>query len=270
MYMEHIMIATQVDQRNSARSTLNLILDVGRDPDVMRRLATIRNVVEGRIVFTTSFGIEDQAIGHAILSQGLDIEIVTLDTGRLFPETYELWARTERKYDRRIQAFCPDHARVETLVALQGINGFFASVDARRACCATRKIEPLGRALAGAAAWITGLRADQSDDRAETSLAVIDPERRLIKVSPLFDWTREEVISLVREHEVPYSILHDRGFASIGCAPCTRPIASGEPERAGRWWWEREEQKECGLHIPRDASPAATERSGKSAQDATQ
>lgn len=264
------MITRQVEQRNGALSTLNVIVEVSRDPDVMRRLATIRNVVEGRIVFTTSFGIEDQAIGHAIFSQGLDIEVVTLDTGRLFPETYDLWTRTERQYGRRIPALCPDHVSVEALVALQGINGFFASVEARRACCAIRKIEPLGRALAGAAAWITGLRADQSDDRAETSLAVIDPERRLIKVSPLFDWTRDDVLTFIREHQVPHSSLHNRGFASIGCAPCTRPIAPGEPERAGRWWWEQEEQKECGLHSPRDARTAVTERSENSAQDATQ
>ena len=126
------MITRQVEQRNGALSTLNVIVEVSRDPDVMRRLATIRNVVEGRIVFTTSFGIEDQAIGHAIFSQGLDIEVVTLDTGRLFPETYDLWTRTERQYGRRIPALCPDHVSVEALVALQGINGFFASVEARR------------------------------------------------------------------------------------------------------------------------------------------
>jgi phosphoadenosine phosphosulfate reductase len=263
------MITSQVDQRNGARSTFNAILDVSRDPNLMRRLAAIRNVVEGRIVFTTSFGIEDQAIGHAIFAQGLDIEVVTLDTGRLFPETYELWTRTERRYGRRILALCPDRLGIEALVARQGINGFFASVEARRACCAIRKVEPLGRALAGAAAWITGLRANQSEDRAETSLAVMDPKRRLFKVSPLFDWTREEVLSFIREHQVPHSSLHDRGFASIGCAPCTRPITPGEPERAGRWWWEQNEKKECGLHLPRDARAPMPARRENTAQDAT-
>jgi phosphoadenosine phosphosulfate reductase len=209
------------------RATLDLLSDVSRDDDLMKRLATLRRVVRGRIVFTTSFGIEDQAIGHAVFAQDLDIDVVTFDTGRLFQETYELWSRTERRYGRRIRAFCPDRASVESLVAHQGVDGFFAAVAARRACCAIRKIEPLKRALAGAVVWITGLRANQSDDRAGTCFTVIDLDQRLIKVSPLFDWRRDRVLSFIREHSVPYSSLHDRGFASIGCAPCTRPIAPG-------------------------------------------
>jgi phosphoadenosine phosphosulfate reductase len=210
----------------------------------------------GRIVFTTSFSVEDQAIAHAIFEQALEIDVVTLDTGRLFPQTYELWAQTERRYGRRMSAFYPDRAGLESLVARQGIDGFFASVEARRACCGVRKVEPLRRALAGAAAWITGLRADQSDERAGISFAAFDPNHRLIKVNPLFDWTRERVLSFIREHDIPYNTLHDRGFASIGCAPCTRAIAPGEPERAGRWWWEQEEKKECGLHRPRRQTPS--------------
>jgi phosphoadenosine phosphosulfate reductase len=161
--------------------------------------------VRGRIVFTTSFGIEDQAIGHAVFAQDLDIDVATFDTGRLFQETYELWSRTERRYGRRIRAFCPDRASVESLVAHQSVDGFFAAVAARRACCAIRKIEPLKRALAGAVAWITGLRANQSDDRAGTCFTVIDLDQRLIKVSPLFDWRRDQVLSFIREHSVPYS-----------------------------------------------------------------
>ena len=255
-----MMTTTEIFQRHDMRSVLDVLSDVGGDDNLMKRLATIRGVVRGRIVFTTSFGIEDQAIGHAVFAQDLDIDVVTLDTGRLFQETYELWSRTERRYGRRILAFCPDHTSVEALVAHQGVDGFFASVDARRTCCAIRKVEPLQRALAGAATWITGLRADQSDDRAGTSFAVIDPDRQLIKVSPLFDWRREQVLSFIREHSVPYSSLHDRGFASIGCAPCTRPIAPGEPERTGRWWWEQEEKKECGLHRPLRSSTTAPTR----------
>jgi phosphoadenosine phosphosulfate reductase len=215
--------------------------------DLPQRIAAVRNNVSGRIVFTTSFGIEDQAIAHAIFSQAISIDVVTLDTGRLFPETYELWARTERRYGRRIPAFYPDRVGVESLVARQGINGFYTSVAARKSCCNVRKVEPLGRALAEATAWITGLRADQSDERAGISFAAVDPDHRLIKVHPLFDWTRERVLSFIAEHGIPYNSLHDRGFVSIGCAPCTRAVRPGETERAGRWWWEQE-QKECGLH----------------------
>jgi phosphoadenosine phosphosulfate reductase len=215
--------------------------------DLPQRVAAVRRDVCGRVVFTTSFGIEDQAVTHAIFSQAIAIDVVTLDTGRLFPETYELWARTERRYGRRIPAFYPDRVGVESLVACQGINGFYTSVAARKSCCNVRKVEPLQRALAGATAWITGLRADQSDGRAGVSFAAVDAHYRLIKVNPLFDWTRERVLAFISEHGIPYNSLHDRGFVSIGCAPCTRAVRPGEPERAGRWWWERE-RKECGLH----------------------
>jgi phosphoadenosine phosphosulfate reductase len=224
--------------------------DTCRDLDLAQRVAEIRSIVRGRVVFTTSFSIEDQAIAHAIFTQALLIDVVTLDTGRLFPETYELWARTERRYRRRIRGFCPDRTGVERLLIRQGINGFYTSIGARHACCAMRKLEPLQRALAGATAWITGLRADQSDERAGISFAAVEPDYRLIKVNPLFDWTREQVLSFIREHGIPCNDLHDRGFPSIGCAPCTRAVRPGEPERAGRWWWEQEKKKECGLHGP--------------------
>jgi phosphoadenosine phosphosulfate reductase len=241
----------------------------GIECDLMKRVATIRGLVRGRIVFTTSFGIEDQAIAHAIFVHGLEIDVVTLDTGRLFPQTYEVWAQTERLYGRRIRAFYPDRESIEFLVARQGIDGFYASVEARRACCATRKIEPLRRALAGANAWITGLRLDQSQERTGTSFAAGDAEHRLIKASPLFDWTRDRVVAFVREHNVPYNILHDQGFASIGCAPCTRAIGAGESERAGRWWWERHEKKECGLHRHRGPARHASAGGEHSAEEAT-
>jgi len=218
--------------------------------DLFQRLAALSAAVPGPIVFTTSFGLEDQAIGHAILDQDLPIEIVTLDTGRLFPETHDVWAETERRYGRRIRALAPERRSLEAWIAKNGINGFRASVEARRACCALRKVEPLGRALDGASAWVTGVRAEQSPDRALMSYAVIDPDHRLLKVNPLLDWTRERVAGFVREHAVPYNALHDRGFLSIGCAPCTRAVAPGEPERAGRRWWEETEKKECGLHRP--------------------
>jgi phosphoadenosine phosphosulfate reductase len=216
---------------------------------LFERLAAIRALVPGRLVFTTSFGLEDQAIAHAVFAQKLAIDVATLDTGRLFPETHEVWAATERRYGVRVHAFAPGHDRVEALIARQGIDGFRSSVAARHACCTVRKVEPLERALAGAAAWITGIRGDQSADRALLAAAAFDEARGLLKVSPLFDWSRERTLAFVRDHDVPYNALHDRGFLSIGCAPCTRAVAPGEGERAGRWWWEQEEQKECGLHV---------------------
>ena len=221
--------------------------------DLAQRLAAVRSEICGKIVFTSSFGIEDQAIADAIFTQDLEIEVVTLDTGRLFPETYELWAATERRYVRRVLALYPHHEGLQALVARQGVNGFRASVEARHTCCAMRKVEPLGRALAGAAGWITGLRADQSRDRTAVSCASIEHRYQLIKVNPLFDWTHHRVVAHVHDRGIPYSPLHSRGFLSIGCAPCTRAVAPGEPERAGRWWWEQEGKKECGLHAEHPA-----------------
>jgi phosphoadenosine phosphosulfate reductase len=263
------MVIIEIDQQHDTRSVFDLLSDASHDHNLMNRLAAVRNILQGRIVFTTSFGLEDQAIAHAILTQNLEIEMVTIDTGRLFEETYELRTLTERRYGRRFRTFYPNHASLEALVARQGVNGFFVSTDARRACCAIRKVEPLGRALSGAAVWVTGLRADQSDDRAGTSFAAVDQERRLLKVSPVFDWKRDQVFSFVREHGVPYNSLHGRGFASIGCSPCTRAVAPGEPERAGRWWWEGGEKKECGLHLPRYAYAAKPASFESPAQEVT-
>jgi phosphoadenosine phosphosulfate reductase len=239
------------------RETFATIADgfVERFPalDLFERLAAIRAEVPGRLVFTTSFGLEDQAIAHAIFAQALAIDVATLDTGRLFPETYDVWAQTERRYGVRVLAFAPEHNALEALIAGQGIDGFRSSVDARLGCCAVRKVAPLARALDGSAAWITGLRADQSADRAQVLPALFDEQRRLIKVNPLFDWTRERAREFVRAHDVPCNALHERGFLSIGCAPCTRAVLPGEPERAGRWWWEQSQKKECGLHVAYDA-----------------
>ena len=224
--------------------------------DLGERLAVACEAIPGRIVFTASFGLEDQAIAHAILSRDIAIELVTFDTGRLFPETHEVWEATEARYGRGIRALLPERHALEAWVARHGINGFRASVETRQACCALRKVEPLMRALNGAAAWVTGIRAEQSPERAMMPFAAVDSEHRLLKLNPLLDWTRDRVWKFVREHAVPYNALHDRGFLSIGCAPCTRAVAPDEPERAGRWWWEQpEQQKECGLHRPGD-SPA--------------
>ncbi len=220
------------------------------------RLEYFCREVAGKIVFTTSFGLEDQAILQMLRERALDIDVVTIDTGRLFPETYALWAETERTYGHRIRAVCPQQGSVEAFVENHGIDGFYDTIDARLACCHARKVEPLARALAGASGWIVGLRADQSGHRQETKAVAID-ERGLLKFSPLFDWTRQAVQSYAEDHGIPVNPLHERGFVSIGCAPCTRAIAPGEPERAGRWWWEQDAKRECGLHSRSDAGEVA-------------
>ena len=216
------------------------------------RLADLRARVPGRIVFTTSFGIEDQAISHFIFTRGIDIEVVTLDTGRLFPSTYTVWDETEQKYGRRIRSFHPDAQAIADYVADWGINGFYHAKDARLSCCHIRKVEPLNRALAGAAAWVVGLRADQSGQRSAVPLETVDAERGLIKFAPLFDWTRPQVAEFCEANGVPVNSLHAEGYLSIGCQPCTRAVKPGEPERAGRWWWEDQGNSECGLHVGAD------------------
>lgn len=218
------------------------------DLSAVDRIKLLRDSIDGRIVFTTSFGIEDQAILEMIVRNTIDIDVVTLDTGRLFPETYDLWAQTESHFGRRIRAIYPRHDDLETLVEKQGINGFYASRETRLACCFVRKVEPLNRALKGARGWIAGLRADQSANRSDMALIAAEPSRRLLKLNPIFDWSREQVAAFAASQGVPVNSLHDKGFASIGCAPCTRALRPGEPERAGRWWWEDETRKECGLH----------------------
>ena len=239
------------------RLLANGLFEVIAAPNLVERIRRIESLVSGRLVFTTSFGIEDQALTHALVEAGSRAEIVTLDTGRLFPETYDAWVETEDKLGIRIRAFAPERGSEEDFVARRGINGFRHSLDARQECCGFRKVEPLRRALAGAAVWYTGLRSGQSAHRAETPIAQPDAHHGLIKINPLADWTREDCDRYVYDRSVPYNVLHDRGFPSIGCAPCTRAVRIGEPERAGRWWWEQEAKKECGLHLPhseRDAT----------------
>lgn len=245
---EAARIRAAAERRESASS----LAAEFRPLDLFERVAILRRRLPGRVVFTTGFGLDGQAIAHAIFSQALDIDVVTLDTGRLFPETFDVWAATERRYATRIVAIAPDANDVEALLARQGISGFRDSVGARLECCAIRKVAPLTRALKGADAWIAGIRADQSSSRAHFAAVSFDEQRLLIKAHPLFDWTRDQVLAFVRTHGVPYNALHDRGFASVGCAPCTRAVAPGEPERAGRWWWEQAEHKECGLHLSGD------------------
>ncbi len=218
------------------------------------RLDLACSAIRGRIVFTTSFGIEAQALLHVLAQAGRlhgpdAIDVVTFDTGRLFPETYALWRQTELRYGLRIRALHPRHEDIEALVARDGVDGFYRSVANRKACCAVRKIEPLRRALAGAVGWITGLRADQSATRNRLCFAEARADHGVTKLCPLYDATRNDVLALIRTAGVPYNALEDRGFRSVGCQPCTRAVAPGEPERAGRWWWEADSEKECGLHV---------------------
>ncbi len=213
------------------------------------RLARIRGAIEGRIVFTTSFGLEDQVITHEIFLHDLAIDVVTLDTGRLFPETHALWAGTEARYGRRIAGYHPHHDALREFVAARGINSFYQSIENRKACCHVRKVEPLARALAGASAWITGLRAEQTEARAHSDFLEFETARGLIKANPLLDWSRDVLASYVADRDIPHSPLHAKGYLSIGCQPCTRAVRPGERERAGRWWWEKEGAKECGLHV---------------------
>ncbi|MGV8936259.1 MAG: phosphoadenylyl-sulfate reductase [Allorhizobium sp.] len=221
--------------------------------DLAGRLALVAGL-GGRAVFTTSLGIEDQVITAAIGLDHLGIDIATLETGRLFPETVALIAETEERYDIAIQRYFPEKADVEAYAAKFGLNGFYDSIEARHACCGVRKVKPLARALEGARFWITGLRRGQSGNRAATPFAEYDAERNLIKINPLADWDIDAVNAYVAAGAVPVNPLHARGYPSIGCEPCTRAIKPGEPERAGRWWWENDLTRECGLHVPEAAA----------------
>jgi phosphoadenosine phosphosulfate reductase len=202
---------------------------------------------DGKAVFTTSFGAEDQVITHFITGKKLPVDLVTLDTGRLFNETLETFEKTSRKYGNIIKTFFPDPNDVESYVNKNGINGFYQSVELRKECCGIRKVKPLERGLKGYGIWITGLRADQSGNRSGLNFFEWDDRFKIIKVNPLLRWTFNEVMDFIKSNFVPYNLLHDKGFVSIGCAPCTRAIHEGEDFRAGRWWWESSE-KECGLH----------------------
>jgi phosphoadenosine phosphosulfate reductase len=210
-------------------------------------LKLISELFSGKVTFSSSLGQEDQVITELIASKNLPIQIFSLDTGRLFPETLDLLARTEAKYQTRISLYYPEILSVENLVAEIGINGFYNSVENRKSCCHVRKVEPLKRALAGNDVWVTGLRAEQSANRSEMKRLEWDEANQILKYNPLLDWSFEELISYIEVNRIPYNPLHDQGFISIGCAPCTRAISPGENPRAGRWWWE-ESKKECGLH----------------------
>jgi phosphoadenosine phosphosulfate reductase len=221
-------------------SLLNLPLE-----DRLSLLASVYS--KDVIAFSSSFGQEDQAITHAIASQKLPIKIFTLDTGRQFQESYELMDLTKKKYQLDLITYFPNLDKTEKLVREKGFNSFYSSVENRKECCFIRKMEPLARALSGVNIWITGLRAEQSENRANMQIVEWDEARNLIKVNPIIDWSFEKLNAYLIEHKIPQNPLHKKGFISIGCAPCTRAIGPDEHPRAGRWWWENS-QKECGLH----------------------
>ncbi len=228
-------------------STINILQDQLRSLSAAEGLQYIANVFGNEATFSTSFGIEDQVITHLIATQNLPISIFTLDTGRLFAETYSTWDNTIAKYKLAIQTYYPDAGQLQEFITENGPNSFYESVAQRKTCCAIRKVYPLKKALEGKKVWITGIRAEQSADRQLDTTIEWDAANNIIKYHPLLHWTFDEVTNFVNQHHIPTNPLHQKGFVSIGCAPCTRAIEPGEDFRAGRWWWE-DAQKECGLH----------------------
>jgi phosphoadenosine phosphosulfate reductase len=218
----------------------------GASPETV--LATVAERFAGHIACASSLGLEDQVLAAMIADSALPIPVFTLDTGRLFPETYDLIAETSQMLGTPIRVYLPEAAEVEEMVTLLGVNLFRDSVAARKRCCEVRKLRPLARALDGLDAWVCGLRQSQSAGRAMTEVVEWDGANELIRINPVATWSAERVRSYIRAHSIPYNPLHDEGFPSIGCAPCTRAVPSGTDQRSGRWWWEGDASRECGLH----------------------
>ena len=202
----------------------------------------------GAIALSSSFSVEDQLLTEMVVNIDPEARIFTLDTGRLFPETYDLIDRTSKKYNKPIEVFFPDPADVEPMVRDKGMNLFFSSIENRKLCCNMRKLKPLARAMKGLKVWITGLRREQSITRVDMQMIEWDGNNNLLKLNPLINWTEDEVWKRVKERNIPFNPLHKKGFVSIGCQPCTRAVMPGEDPRAGRWWWENPDTRECGLH----------------------
>lgn len=226
---------------------LDDLIDGLNGKTLVERLEEVALRFPGQVVFSSAFGQEDQVITDAIFKNDIDIKVFTLDTGRLFKETYDLIDQTRSRYQKPITIYFPNTQNVERMVTEKGMHSFYDSVEDRKSCCFIRKVEPLQRALKGAAVWITGLRAGQSNNREGFKQIEWDDGNQVIKFNPIIDWTYEEMLAYLKENKVPYNKLHDQGFVSIGCAPCTRAITAEEDARAGRWWWESS-KKECGLH----------------------
>ena len=228
---------------------ITILSEAIQDKNVVEQLRYLAEKFKGKIAFSTSFGQEDQVITDLIFAHDLPIEVFTLDTGRMFEETYQVWHETQKKYGKKITAFYPDTSQVEKMVGDKGIYSFYDSLENRKECCDIRKVFPLQRALLHVDLWITGLRAEQSVTRTNVHALEESKAFNCFKFNPLLNWKLEEVLTYLSEQAVPYNTLHDKGFISIGCAPCTRAILPGEDIRAGRWWWESKDKKECGLHV---------------------
>lgn len=216
--------------------------------DIALNLNKLVDHFQGKVVFTTSFGIEDQVITDIIFRNNIDIDVVAIDTGRMFEETYKVHSNTLKVYNKPIRVLFPEREEVEKLMTEKGPYSFYQSVENRKECCHIRKVEPLHRALAGKRLWVTGIRAEQSPGRKSMGHLEHDDTNKIFKYHPLFDWTLAEVEEYLKKNHVPHNELHYKGFVSIGCAPCTRAVLPGEDFRSGRWWWEDQSGKECGLH----------------------
>ena len=227
---------------------INNIKDLIEGKSETEAIKGLVNAFPGKVVFSTSLGYEDQVITHFILSNDIPVKVFTLETGRNFKETLEVLENTQVHYKKKIEKFYPDSKAVEELVSEKGLNSFYDSVENRKECCFIRKVEPLKRALSGNEIWITGIRSEQSADRNEVPQVEWDEANKIIKFHPILNWSFESVKEFVKTNNVPYNALHERGYVSVGCEPCTRAIKPGEDFRAGRWWWENNSAKECGLH----------------------
>ncbi|MFT3979944.1 MAG: phosphoadenylyl-sulfate reductase [Ferruginibacter sp.] len=234
--------------REARKEMLNELIHQISGLNVVEALSFLADRFPGGTVFSSSLSYEDQVITHDILNNAIPVEIFTLDTGRLFAETYSVWNSTNERYGAKIKAYYPNQNALQEFVEARGPNSFYESVDNRKQCCYIRKVEPLQRALSGKSIWVTGLRAQHSAARHDLSQLEWDEVNQVIKYHPLLHWSFDEVKTYIGENNIPYNPLHDRGFVSIGCAPCTRAVKPGEDFRAGRWWWEEANKKECGLH----------------------
>ena len=213
------------------------------------QLANLSDHFKNKLVLASSMGLEDQVLTHALITVNPNARIFMLDTGRLHDETYNTMDKTSKRYRFNYEVYTPNHHDLEKLIRENGINLFYDSIENRKACCGIRKVEPLNRVLSTADAWLTGLRKTQSITRSNLELAEWDTTHQNLKLNLLANWSESDLWRYIRTHDIPYNALHDKGFPSIGCAPCTRAIKPGEDIRAGRWWWESPEQKECGLHV---------------------
>jgi phosphoadenosine phosphosulfate reductase len=246
-----------------AQQAINLELTEAQTAKVCSTVELLRQVVRehGRVTYSNSLGAESMVLTDLIWTQVPEIDIFSIDTGRLHEETYSLMERLERRYQRRVRLVYPNTQAIEAYTSQYGINGFYNGLNERQSCCAIRKIEPFKRAIAGFNAWVTGVRHEQSATRALAKAVDFDTANGLYKISPILEWTHDDVWAYIRANKLPYNPLHDKGYPSIGCSPCTRAVEPGADSRSGRWWWENSDSKECGLHprirvVPSTKAPA--------------